>query len=271
MDKKALVTVITDALGKVRAANPLVVNITNYVVMNSSANALLAIGASPIMAHSRDEMSEMMSFAGALVINIGTLDSQWVPRMVFAVEQADKNNKPVILDPVGCGASALRTRVSRELAELAGDLIIRANASEIIALAGSRARTKGVDAVDGSDAAVDAARALTQTYGCRVVISGVSDYIVAPEGPVVKLSNGHDMMPRVTGTGCSLSALTGAFAAVGENTGMAAAAVFSIAGEMAAETAKGPGSLQVNILDALCSLDAETVRSRIRLECLEAI
>jgi hydroxyethylthiazole kinase len=268
MDGKTRVANIIDALANVRKTKPLVVNITNYVVMNNSANALLAVGASPIMAHSRKEMSEMMSFADALVINIGTLDSQWKNRMLFAVDQANRYGKPVVVDPVGCGASRLRTRVSRQLAARAANLIIRGNASEIIALAGSEAQTKGVDALDGSAAAVEAARLLNRTYQGNVVISGAADYVVTPD-LVVKLCNGHRLMPCVTGMGCSLSALTGAFAGVGEETGLAAAAVFAIAGEIAAESAQGPGSLQVHILDALYHLDAATVRSRIHLECSE--
>ncbi|MDF4362318.1 hydroxyethylthiazole kinase, partial [Vibrio parahaemolyticus] len=114
-----LIEQITQALTAVRQQKPLVVNITNYVVMNNTANALLAIGASPIMAHSKQEMAEMMSFAGALVINIGTLDSVWTPRMIYSVEQANSNGKIVVLDPVGCGASSLRTETSREIARLA--------------------------------------------------------------------------------------------------------------------------------------------------------
>ncbi|MDF4796491.1 hydroxyethylthiazole kinase, partial [Vibrio parahaemolyticus] len=152
-----LIEQITQALTAVRQQKPLVVNITNYVVMNNTANALLAIGASPIMAHSKQEMAEMMSFAGALVINIGTLDSVWTPRMSYAVEQANSNGKIVVLDPVGCGASSLRTETSREIARLANKLIIRGNASEIIALAGEQAQSKGVDALDSSDAALGAA------------------------------------------------------------------------------------------------------------------
>ena len=141
---------IVKALSAVRDNKPLVVNITNYVVMNNTANALLAIGASPIMAHSREELAEMMTFCGALVINIGTLDSVWIPRMQYAVEQANKNGKVVILDPVGCGASTIRTATARELAQSAEKLIIRSNAYEIIAMAGEQDQSKGVDALDRS-------------------------------------------------------------------------------------------------------------------------
>ncbi|MFB9216264.1 hydroxyethylthiazole kinase [Vibrio sinaloensis] len=255
---------ISQALAAVRQQKPLVVNITNYVVMNNTANALLAIGASPIMAHSKQEMAEMMSFSGALVINIGTLDSAWTPRMSFAVEQANANSKVVVLDPVGCGASTLRTDMSRQIAHSADQLIIRGNASEIIALAGEQAQSKGVDALDSSEAALGAARFLVAEFGANVVISGETDYIVTDE-QTVKLSNGHQMMPYVTGMGCTLTALTGAFAAVGETTGLAAAAVLGVAGEMAAEQSHGPGSLQVNLLDALYQLDEATLIKRLDL------
>ncbi|MCE0496188.1 hydroxyethylthiazole kinase [Vibrio salinus] len=255
---------IINALAAVRKQKPLVVNITNYVVMNNTANALLAIGASPIMAHSQEEMSEMMSFAGALVINIGTLDSVWIPRMRFAVQQANQYKKPVILDPVGCGATTLRTNVARELAELAEHLIIRGNASEIIALSGEQSQGKGVDAQDSSNAAVNAARNLLHNYNANVVISGEADHIISATNHIT-LRNGSSLMPYVTGTGCSLSALTGAFAAVGEDTGLAAAAVMSVAGEIASKKSTGPGSLQVNLLDSLYNLDNETLKAHLIL------
>ena len=255
---------IVSALNALREQKPLVVNISNYVAMNNTANALLALGASPIMAHSRDEMAEMLSFSGALVINIGTLDSIWIPRMLFAVEQANIHNKTVVLDPVGCGASSLRTVTSRQIALAANKLIIRGNASEIIALAGQKGQSKGVDSLDSSAAALGAARYLRDTYQGNVVISGATDFIVTEEGQA-QLDNGHAMMPYVTGMGCTLSALTGAFAAVGEETGLAAAAVLGVAGEIAAEQSKGPGSLQLNLLDVLYQLDEVTLIQRLKL------
>jgi hydroxyethylthiazole kinase len=258
------IKMIVAALHALREQKPLVVNISNYVAMNNSANALLAVGASPIMAHSRAEMAEILFFSGALVINIGTLDSTWIKRMLFAVDQANTHNKPVVLDPVGCGASALRTETSRQIAAAAQNLIIRGNASEIIALAGEKGQNKGVDALDSSDAALGAARYLRETYQCSVVISGATDFIVTSEGQT-QLDNGHVMMPCVTGMGCTLSALTGAFAAVGEKTGLAAAAVLGVAGEIAAEQSKGPGSLQLNLLDVLYQLDEATLIHRLKL------
>ncbi len=256
---------IVQHLNAVREQKPLVVNITNYVVMNNTANALLAIGASPIMAHSQQELAEMMSFAGSLVINIGTLDSVWTPRMTYAVEQANANGKIVVLDPVGCGASKLRTETSREIARLADKLIIRGNASEIIALAGEAAQSKGVDALDSSDAAIGAANFLVAEYGASVVISGATDYVVTKDSTTA-LNNGHEMMPYVTGMGCTLTALTGAFAAIGDDTGLAAAAVLGVVGEIAAENARGPGSLQLNLLDELYQLDEETLLAHLKIQ-----
>jgi len=256
---------ITTALHTLREQKPLVVNITNYVVMNNTANALLAIGASPIMAHSREEMAEIMSFSGALVINIGTLDSQWIPRMVYAVEQANLNNKVVVLDPVGCGASKLRTETSRNIASLAKQLIIRGNASEIIALAGDQAQSKGVDAMDSSASAVSAAHYLVKKYQCNVVVSGEVDYIINADNEI-ELHNGHAMMPYITGMGCSLSALTGAFAAIGETTGLAAAAILGIAGEIAQTKSAGPGTLQMHLLDLLYQIDENIISSYLKMK-----
>lgn len=255
---------IIEALSTLREKKPLVVNITNYVVMNNSANALLAIGASPIMAHSQQEMAEMMGFSGSLVINIGTLDSVWIPRMHFAVEQANLFHKVVVLDPVGCGASQLRTQTARKIAQDANILIIRGNASEIIALAGEHSQSKGVDALDSSDAALGAARYVSQHYQCSVVISGETDYVVS-KGLQYKLNNGHAMMPFVTGMGCTHSALTGAFAAIGDHSGVAATAILGVAGEIAAEQSAGPGSLQMNLLDVLYQLDEEALTTRLKL------
>lgn len=256
---------ISCTFGTLRASKPLVVNITNYVVMNNNANALLAVGASPIMAHSRQEMDELMQFAGALVINIGTLDEIWLERMAFAIDAANRHQKPVVLDPVGCGASRLRTEASRRFAGQAERLIIRANASEVMAMAGETAQGKGVDARDSSHSAIAAAKTLVARYHASVVISGAQDFVVSLT-QVCKLSNGDALMALVTGMGCGLSALAGACAAVGDITGLTATAIMGVAGEIAAEHAKGPGSLQLELLDALYQLDKKTLLARLRLE-----
>lgn len=255
---------ISAALQHLRASRPLVTSLTNYVVMNTTANALLAIGASPIMAHSRLEMDELMQLSGALVINLGTLDADWIPRMVHAIERANEHRRPVVLDPVGCGATRLRTATAQQLAAQAETLIVRGNASEIIALAGRPARSKGVDALDHSHTALDAADRLLQKGATSVVISGASDYVLSRQAGF-RLDNGHPMLPQVTGMGCTLSALTGAFAAVGELSGLAATAIMGVAGQQAAEQAQGPGSLQVKLLDCLYRIDEDRLRRRLAL------
>ncbi|WED24748.1 hydroxyethylthiazole kinase [Vibrio sp. JC009] len=256
---------VCQALETLRAQKPLVVNITNYVVMNNTANALLAVGASPIMAHSRREMEEMVAIAGALVINIGTLDEVWIERMCFAIELANRANKPVVLDPVGCGASQLRTETAQAFMQLAESLTIRGNSAEIIALSGMDAQSKGVDSLDSGSRAVEAAKKILAKKNCRIVISGETDYVVTPEA-TYQLNNGDAMMPFITGMGCSLTALTGAFAAIGDTSGLAATAVMGIAGEIAVSNAKGPGSFQPELLDALYQLDEKQIKQRLKAE-----
>ncbi|WP_105901499.1 hydroxyethylthiazole kinase [Vibrio gangliei] len=257
---------ISEKLQQLRERSPLVLNITNYVVMNNTANALLAVGASPIMAHSREEMEDMVKIAHCLVINIGTLDRIWVERMRFAIKQANIFGKPVILDPVGCGASKMRTAVSQEFCQLADKLIIRANASEVMALADLQSHVKGVDALDTSDSAIIAAQKVIKQYGVeQVVISGEQDFVVS-DNTIYRLDNGHDLMPKITGMGCTHTALTGAFASIDfASAGLCATAVLGIAGELAGKQAQGPGSLQMHILDKLHGVDAQAIEYT--LEC----
>jgi hydroxyethylthiazole kinase len=253
---------------RIRAEKPLIHNITNYVVMNSTANALLALGASPVMAHAAEEVEEMVGLAAALVLNIGTLSGPWIAAMHKAAAAAKKRGIPVVLDPVGAGATRLRTQTSAALLGQHRPSILRGNASEILALWTSDAATKGVDSRHGSEAALDAARGLSWAHGCAVSVSGAIDLIVAG-GSIIRVANGHPLMPRVTGLGCSASALTGAFAAVNPSSFLAAAhamAVMGIAGEMAAARALGPASLQMHFIDALYEMREEDVVSRLRLE-----
>jgi hydroxyethylthiazole kinase len=252
---------------RIRAEAPLVHNITNYVVMNTTANALLALGASPVMAHAIDEVEEMTSFAGALVLNIGTLSRPWVESMQKAIRAARNLGKPVVLDPVGAGATRLRTQTVRYLMEEAMPTILRGNASEVLSLCSEDGRTKGVDATIGSDAVMEQGRQLIGR-GCEVVvISGEVDWILS-DGACWSVANGHPMMPRVTGLGCTATALCGAFAAVNDRPAAAAAhamAVMGIAGEIAAEGAPGPGSLQLRFLDALYALSREDIEARLKV------
>ena len=256
------------AVQDVRNRAPVVHSITNYVVMNTTANALLAIGASPVMAHAEEEMADMVNIASALVINIGTLSKEWVKSMFKAAEQAAKRGIPIVLDPVGVGATPYRTNTARELAAAVAPTIIRGNASEIRALAGAQAKTRGVDATESSGHAVEAAQSLHKSFGSVVCISGETDYVVGA-GETFRIRNGHPLMTRVTGLGCTATALCGAFAAVTTDAAQATAqamVVMGIAGTMAAEKAQGPGTLQLHFLDALAGLTEDDITRRIRLE-----
>ena len=252
------------ALETLRATRPVVLNLTNYVVMNPTANALLALGASPIMAHAEAEMAEMAQISSALVINIGTLDELWIPRYRIALSEMRLQHKPVVLDPVGAGASKLRTQTCLSLLESEGISILRANASEVLALAGAAHAGKGVDAADGAEAAVEAAVLLYQRYGATVCISGATDLVVEDD-VVARLQGGHVWMPLVTGTGCTASALCGAMLATGQPPAEASAvamACLALAGELAAAKAEGPGTLWPHLLDGLCHLDASALQGR---------
>ncbi len=253
---------------RIRSTAPLVHNITNYVVMNTTANALLAVGASPVMAHAIEEVEEMVGHAGALVLNIGTLSESWIVAMLRAGKMAQERGIPVVFDPVGSGATRFRTETAQHILHEIRPAIIRGNASEIASLAGLAGGGKGVDSTRSTDSVVELAHALAEQWSCVVSISGETDVVVA-EGRVVRLANGHPMMTRVTGLGCTATALTGAFAAVNSVPFQAAAhamAVMGVAGEMAAERSAGPGSLQVHFLDVLYRLSESDLRERLQVQ-----
>jgi hydroxyethylthiazole kinase len=254
-------------LSQVRAQAPLVHNITNYVVMNNTANALLALGASPVMAHAIEEVDEMVRLSRALVINIGTLSAPWVEAMAVAVRAAAGRGIPIVLDPVGCGATAYRTRTALSLIEAARPAVIRGNASEIRALARSTGNTKGVDSLHAPEEAIEDAIALSSSLGCVVSVSGPTDIVVAGDR-VAHVQNGDPLMTRVTGMGCTASAVTGAFVAVAADAFEAAVqamVAMGVAGELAAAGASGPGSFQMHFLDALYGLREADLEQRVRL------
>lgn len=248
--------VFSAAIAAVRSKSPLVHNITNYVVMNNSANALLAIGASPVMAHWVSEMEEMTAIAGSLVLNIGTLDDKWIDGMLTAGEAAVRRGIPIVLDPVGAGATSQRTETALKIIRQCHPTIIRGNASEIMALVDAAVKSKGVDSSASSDDALESAKRLAADTGAVVVISGPTDYIT--DGTDVHtVEGGNPIMTSVTGMGCTSTALVGAFAAVESDpmvAATAAMAVMSLAGERAAEYSRGNGSMQVNFLDELYNL-----------------
>lgn len=241
---------------QVRAQSPLIHNITNFVVMNNTANALLAVGASPIMAHAKSEVVDMVAISDSLVINIGTLDELWLDAMLLATKTASQLERPWVLDPVGAGATNYRDHILKELLR-EKPTVIRGNASEIIALNQINIfKTKGVDSTSQSSEAVFAALDLHRQYGSVVCISGETDIVISGN-EAIHLHNGHLLMTKVTGLGCSATAIIGAFVAVIANTTeavTAAMALMGVAGELAEKESNGPGSLQVKILDKLYNI-----------------
>ena len=255
--------IISDNLDKVRTLHPLVHNITNFVVMNSSANILLAQGAMPVMAHAINEVEHMVSLANALVLNIGTLTDEWVESMIKAGRMANEKSIPVVLDPVGAGATSLRTEKAKEILHEVQITVLRGNASEVNALAVSGGKTRGVDSIHQADEVIDGALSLMKEYHLTIGISGETD-IILDGNEIIKIDNGSPLMQKVTGTGCGLSATVGAFLGVEENSLIATASAFgfyNIAGETAEKHSTGPGSFSVAFLDALAQISAKDLEN----------
>ncbi len=259
-------------LQAVRERSPLVHSITNFVVMNFNANVLLALGAAPVMAHAREEVADMAGIAQALVLNIGTLEPAWIEAMRIAQARAHQRGIPVVLDPVGAGATPYRNQALASLIDTHAPTILRGNGSEVMSVAGLAAATRGVDSSASSDDAVAAARTFAARTGAVVCVSGAIDHVIDAGGRWVRLANGHAWMTRITGVGCSATAMIGAFAAVQPDAWRATAsamAVMGVAGEWAAERAiaagGGVGRMQTELLDALHLLDEATLLARLRI------
>jgi hydroxyethylthiazole kinase len=255
-------------LRRLRERKPLIHQITNYVVMNETANATLALGALPVMAHAREEVEEMVGLAGALVLNIGTLSPHWVDAMLVAGRAANAGNVPVVLDPVGAGATRYRTDTARRLLDEVKVTVLRGNQGEIATLVGVTAEVRGVESIGVGGEPADLARAAARNLGLVASVTGVIDH-VSNGKDVLAVANGHELLAVVTGTGCMSSAITGAFLAAKPQDPLAAAAealaAFGVAGEDAARDAKGPGSFHVGLYDALAALDPETLDGRARI------
>jgi hydroxyethylthiazole kinase len=254
---------IASLLKNVRKENPLIHNITNVVVTNFTANGLLALGASPVMAYAPEEVSDMAAIAGSLVLNIGTLNSQVVESMLIAGKSANKHGVPVILDPVGAGATAFRTETARKLMEELEISIIRGNAAEIANVAGEKWEIRGVDAGksagDVAELAVSAAKKLKTT----VALTGKDDIITDGKTTIIA-HNGHPILTKVTGTGCLLSSVIGAFSAVEKNqlhSAAAAIVTYGVAAEIAANKCadQGPGSFQIEFLNQLSKVNEDDI------------
>ncbi|MEM8950844.1 MAG: hydroxyethylthiazole kinase [Pseudomonadota bacterium] len=255
-------------LQAIRREAPLIQNITNLVSMDVVANSLLALGASPAMVHAIEEVPEFADLAQALVVNIGTLSSAWVPSMTKAAGIMTEKKKPWVLDPVGVGATAYRTAAARELLAIK-PTVLRANASEVLAIAGAvRKTTKGVDSTHESDQAIDAARDLARETGVVFAVTGAVDYITDGERMLL-VRNGDPLMTRVTALGCASSAIAAAFLTVEPDPLAATAAalsVFGLAAERAARKAEGPGSLRWRLLDELSTLDDHMLQDGVKIQ-----
>jgi hydroxyethylthiazole kinase len=254
-----------ETLARIREQRPLVHQITNYVVMNETANATLALGALPVMAHAVEEVEEMVGLAGALVLNIGTLSPDWIEAMMLAGRAANARGIPIALDPVGAGATRYRTDTARGLlAEFPID-VLRGNPGEIATLVGVEAEVRGVESIAAGGEAAELARTAARALDLVAAVTGPVDY-VSDGGRVIAVENGHELLGTVTGTGCMSTAITGAFLAAEPGSPLDAAVgalvAFGVAGEDAAADAKGPGTFHAGLYDALAGLDPSTLDGR---------
>jgi hydroxyethylthiazole kinase len=252
-------------LRNLRARKPLVHQITNYVVMNETANATLSLGALPVMAHAPEEVEEMAANAGALVLNIGTLSGHWIEAMLLAGKAA---KGPIVLDPVGAGATRYRTDTARRLLDELDITVVRGNPAEIATLAGREAEIRGVESISAVGTTAEVARDAARNLGTIVSMTGPTDHVSDGER-VIAISNGHELLATVSGTGCMSTAVTGSFLAVKPMEPLEAATealvAFGVAGEDAARDAQGPGTFHARLYDALYNLDPDTLDGRAKV------
>ena len=255
-------------LAAIRERKPLVHNITNYVVMNETANAILALGALPVMAHAQEEVEEMVGLAGALVLNVGTLSPAWIEAMLLAGKAANERGVPVVLDPVGAGATRYRTETAKRLLDEVDVAVLRGNAGEVATLVGVAAEVRGVESVGTGGDPAHLAREAARTLGLVASVTGPVDH-VSDGTRSAAVDNGHPLLASITGTGCMSTALTGCFLAgkpaAAFESAVEALVAFGVAGEDAAVGAKGPGSFHVALYDALAALDPATLGGRAKV------
>lgn len=268
MTSSEIARLIADRLEELRARKPLVHHITNMVVMNETANATLAIGALPVMAHAREEVAEMVGIAGALVLNIGTLTPSSVESMLVAGKRANELGVPVVFDPVGAGATRLRTDTALQLLRELKMAVVRGNAGEVGVVAGVGGEVRGVESIGVGGDVLEIGRALAAKHGTVAAITGKRD-VITDGRRVAYVDNGHQMLTTITGTGCVSTTMVAAFAAVEPDPVLAATAglvCLGIAGELAAGKAAGPGTFQAALFDALYNLDRPTIARLCRAE-----
>jgi len=256
-------------LKKVRQEKPLIHHLTNWVTIYDCANIVKVFGASPVMAHAKEEVDEMSAIASALVLNIGTLTNDFIESMKLAISSANKKDIPVVLDVCGAGATKFRDEKINELLNCGHIDIIKGNASEMARVAGIDVKTKGVDAADVKEDLADVATRLAKQRNCLSVITGKTD-IIADSKRLIKVSNGCEMMSHVVGTGCMAASVIGAFAAVAESELTEAVAsglcCYEIAAELAEVKSKGPGTFKEQLFDCIFSLNAKTVDAKQKIQ-----
>jgi len=251
-------------LKRIREQKPLIHHITNMVVMNDTANITLAIGALPVMAHAIEEVEEMVGLASALVLNIGTLDTASIESMLRAGKRANQRGIPIILDPVGAGATRLRTETALRLLQELRIAVVRGNAAELAALVGIAAETRGVESIAVAAEREDVASQAARAFSCTVAITGARDIIISGERRAY-VENGHPLLAAITGSGCMATSLIAAFLAVTPDYWSAAIAglvSMGVAGELAAQKAGGPGTFRSHLLDAVAALDGAMLAHR---------
>lgn len=251
-------------LETLREKQPLIHHITNWVTISECASITRSLGSLPVMAHSVEEVEEMVKISGALVLNIGTLTPELINSMIVAGKRANENNVPVILDAVGAGATTLRTLSTRKLLDSVKISIIKGNAGEIATIAGAEAEVKGVESISVEGDIVSLAKELANNLKTTIVVTAPED-IVTNGITTYIIKNGHKKMGEVVGTGCMSASVMASFAAVDNDMARAAAgalAAYGIAGEDAAGISKGPGTMKTNLFDAIYNMTVQDVKQR---------
>ncbi|MCK9323515.1 MAG: hydroxyethylthiazole kinase [Candidatus Methanomethylophilaceae archaeon] len=262
-----MVADITDIFAEVQKKKPLVHQMTNYVTVNDCANITICAGGSPVMSDAKEDVEDMVSIASALVLNIGTLNSRTNESMILAGKTANELNIPVILDPVGVGATRFRTKTAEDILDSVRISVIKGNAGEIGILAGSGGVVKGVDSISGSDNAEETVKALSRATDAIIGMTGKTDY-VSDGKAVYVLNNGDNYLETVSGTGCMVSSVVGCYVGahgVSVDSIAAAISIFNIAGEIAAMTAKGPGSFKTKLFDSMYNITAADINDRLKI------
>ncbi|MGB8215211.1 MAG: hydroxyethylthiazole kinase [Anaerolineales bacterium] len=260
-----------ELLARIHDRHPLVHHITNYVVMNDTANLTLALGALPVMAHAKEEVAEMVAAAGALVLNPGTLSPEWVEAMLIAARRANELGLPVIYDPVGVGATSLRNQTGELFLSTLRLAVVRGNSGEVGALAGAGGQVKGVESIQDVNNPTQVARDLAYKYSTVVAITGQRD-ILSDGRRTLGVDNGDIMLKTITGSGCMATSAVAAFCAVESDALIASAAAlacYGLAAQAATKRAKGPGSFRAELLDSVYQLSPEQVESGVRIVEME--